>query len=524
MMMEDRIIKYKGFKLISLKLFEVKPFGTIDFEFIDENDLQDKIYSTVIIGPNGTKKSLLFNLIIHIFKTINDIKLDKIIIDESTYSNGFYEMNYSLDDRIHTFSRNTKQLTQPYKFGYLFKLDNVLCRKEDFEIPSRIIANSTTIRDKFPYIKQGDFDRYNYLGIKSSPQSASTKAYLKKIIDYVADNSTNNAFIQGLRLLSKNFVGEENAICIVYKTSQYKKFFSNEISSKDIGEYFSDMEERFISNSKRPPNSLFNYKKIRDRNISEINAIVEFCNNIERLIDIKIIPNYSNRNIKFNLSDENDLKSLKKYNSILKNLYQIGLLSEIKLEFSNSTELHYTLEESSSGEHNLITSFIGFMATVKPNCLLLIDEPEISLHPNWQMRYVSFIKELFNNDHYKNSHIIINSHSNFIVSDLEGQSSKIIGLKKENGKIAIVDLPRNLNTFGWSVEEILLKVFNVTSVRNYFIAEKLGIMLDFIADEENNQTSIKDKYFELELDKVTGLSEEDPLKQVFDRIIAEYVS
>ena len=43
----------------------------------------------------------------------------------------------------------------------------------------------------------------------------------------------------------------------------------------------------------------------------------------------------------------------------------------------------YSIAESSSGEFHLFSSFVGFMASIKLYSLILIDEPEISLHPNW---------------------------------------------------------------------------------------------------------------------------------------------
>ena len=163
------------------------------------------------------------------------------------------------------------------------------------------------------------------------------------------------------------------------------------------------------------------------------------------------------------------------------------------------------------------------MATIKKDSLLLIDEPEISLHPNWQMKFISFFKEIFSHPEYINCHVIIASHSHFIVSDMEMESSKLIGLSKTNN-LEVVSFEKQLDTFGWSAEEVLLKIFNVTTSRNYYVAEKLGLLLDFIADENSNKDSIRAKFYELELNKITGLTDEDPLKTVFDKIITEYVS
>ena len=56
-------IEYNGFKLISLTLKNDKVFGDIEYNFIEEDDKFNEIYTTVIIGSNGTRKSLLFKRI-----------------------------------------------------------------------------------------------------------------------------------------------------------------------------------------------------------------------------------------------------------------------------------------------------------------------------------------------------------------------------------------------------------------------------------------------------------------------------
>jgi predicted ATP-binding protein involved in virulence len=152
------------------------------------------------------------------------------------------------------------------------------------------------------------------------------------------------------------------------------------------------------------------------------------------------------------------------------------------------------------------------MATVKPNSLIFIDEPEASLHPNWQMQYLSFIRDLFSGDEHATSHILIATHSHFLLSDLQGDNSKIIGLRRNNG-IEIVDLPVNLNTYGWSAEEVLYSEFNVRTVRNYFLEQDLTNLLGLIGQNSMNRQEIKRLIGRIER---IPLSENDPLKEIID--------
>ena len=67
------------------------------------------------------------------------------------------------------------------------------------------------------------------------------------------------------------------------------------------------------------------------------------------------------------------------------------------------------------------------------NCIILVDEGENTLHPNWQKKYVkyltTFLKDNFPN---KNIHLIITSHSPFILSDLPKENVIFLEKYKEN--------------------------------------------------------------------------------------------
>src|SRR5690606_16931407 len=109
----------------------------------------------------------------------------------------------------------------------------------------------------------------------------------------------------------------------------------------------------------------------------------------------------------------------------LESLDTLGL-EGIKIKKANK---EFSTGEISSGESSLLLSIVNIFSRIDRNSLILIDEPEISLHPNWQMKYMSFLKRAFSN--FANCHFIITTHSHFIVSDLEGASSSITALSRD---------------------------------------------------------------------------------------------
>jgi hypothetical protein len=515
---ENERFKYKGFKLISLELKAFTFFGNIKYDFIDKEDKQDKIYSTVIVGPNGTRKSLLFNLLVYIFKCISDLKENKEILYDK-YNRGDYHLIYALNNEIYEIFRthhSDERKRNAYSYG--LGINGVKREIEDFELPLTIIGNSINITDKFPFYKENEFPRFQYLGIKYNPQSASTKSYIKRTIDFVAKLSFSESFLNGLKLITETFIGDNKTICISYKTVNNKVFYSGDLSLNTLDIFFTDIEKRYSENQKAPPYKLNTYKRLKAKNDSELNELVDYCNFLSRSNELIKVDGLSAKLLKFTLSNQNDLQRLKENGTAINNLYSLQLLSEPKIEILDAREKEYSLEDSSSGEHNLITSLIGLMATIKPNSLLLIDEPEISLHPNWQMRYVSFLKDILSGDAYNTSHILIASHSHFIVSDLEGDSSKVIGLSK--GKdIEVVPLAKNLNTFGWSAEEILYNVFNLKTVRNHFIEADLTDLLGLISENSKDKSRIQKLLDSIEQIKT---SPNDPLNAVIEEA-REYI-
>lgn len=82
----------------------------------------------------------------------------------------------------------------------------------------------------------------------------------------------------------------------------------------------------------------------------------------------------------------------------------------------NENDIYKTipLEQLSSGEKNELILFYNLIFNTCPNSLILIDEPEISLHISWQNRFISDLKEI----HKLNKlDILIATHSPDIISN-----------------------------------------------------------------------------------------------------------
>lgn len=79
-----------------------------------------------------------------------------------------------------------------------------------------------------------------------------------------------------------------------------------------------------------------------------------------------------------------------------------------------------SLSKRSSGEQCLFLLFMGIISSIEDNALICIDEPEISLHPQWQERFVDILSESFSS--YHGCHFLIATHSPLIVSDISAKN------------------------------------------------------------------------------------------------------
>lgn len=101
----------------------------------------------------------------------------------------------------------------------------------------------------------------------------------------------------------------------------------------------------------------------------------------------------------------------------------------------------HAFEELSSGERNLISLGLKIISHASKHTLILIDEPEISLHLQWQMEFhKNLIKML---EPYRNYHVVIATHSPVLVSEAarNSRSDTIFVLKgaHEHSNIDLID-------------------------------------------------------------------------------------
>lgn len=535
---------HTGFFLEKLTIRKDKVLGdNFEIDLSDKEDIikQDGLlanpYSTIIIGSNGTGKSYLLKLIADIFLQIEalekgtDQKYTDAFFKISYYNHGdhFIVQNYS-DDFFITDKKRKKV--------YTVTKNNDSDKGKEYKhkpfAPSAILVSSVLLTDRFTIFKEPT-ESYKYLGVRNlnSPSSAGTRNYVKRTVEHIVNalSDLNTEFVYKLEELLK-YLKFKNTL-VIYYTPKYKThFFKDDLTVSDFKSLFQNFNDETKGFSKRVdsdriPNNVKYYNNHVAGNNELISDLVDFLIEIKQK-NLKSYEKTRTEYIEFDVIKRelslDKYKLIKILNSLdLISYPTISLIKDKGNEFENEsstiretnqnqdeTENPIDLEETSSGEYHLISTMIGLFASMSHNSLVLIDEPEISLHPNWQMKYMHFLKDIFKD--FSSSHFLITSHSHFLVSDLDGKSSFISGLIKEDEKVNSIPIPQD--TWGWSAEEVLYKVFKVRTTRNHYFEFDLYEMMSLVENQSEEKKKISELIEKLEKFKY---SPEDPLNILLEK-------
>jgi len=123
-----------------------------------------------------------------------------------------------------------------------------------------------------------------------------------------------------------------------------------------------------------------------------------------------------------------------------------------------------SVASASSGEQQLLCSLLGLAGTLRNSAVVLIDEPELSLHPKWQIDYAKHMVQLMTI--VKDCHVVIATHSALIAQGFSGYGCRVTKIGSgRSGESAS-------NQWG-SVEKILVDVFESPVPSSLFLADEI---------------------------------------------------
>lgn len=229
---------------------------------------------------------------------------------------------------------------------------------------------------------------------------------------------------------------------------------------------------------------------------------------------IKDIPSYiATKMISAMLKNKNEKvgdvqkKVFNEINEIFENLSIDVKVEDISQDgrnitlFTNSLGDEFDINELSSGEKQLFLRTLAIKMLNPENSIILIDEPELSLHPKWQQRIVDVYRKIG-----KNNQIIIATHSPHILGSVKKENIMLLD-KDDDGKIVVKTGNELYNSYGQPTERILEDIMGLKTTRNQEIFDKLEKIREMVNEDKYETDNFKKEYGDLK--EILGTMDED---------------
>ena len=412
------------------KLFEIFDYN-ISFS-ANENVL-------IITGPNGFGKTMILNIIFNLFNR-KFIFFQKLVFEKITLS---------LDENILIVISKTVEDSKP-NINFSFSQNNKVIEKFDYS-------------NKF----ETDFERYiqRYLPIQkfSSDKWLDNRTgkvlTMEDLLNEYSDKLPDEFSKSLLKIKSKRVNEILDSIQVhlireqrLFKKAQnqnlernYREEKEQTVMMETIQTYAKELKQLIIEFSQKSftqtqeldssyPNRLRSEKNILTKEDYE-KRYITLKNKQEKLTEFGL---YESKQEFLTYSTE-DAKALSVY---LKDFEQkLGVFDELldKLELFTTilNERRFTfksininrvkgfffktikgkeleLNQLSSGEQHEVVLLYELIFNVKPNVLVLIDEPEISLHITWQKEFLNDLLKIMK---IQNIQVLVATHSPSIIND-----------------------------------------------------------------------------------------------------------
>ena len=497
-----------AFRLQSITvLVDREELVNIDLSCEQNNLLTSRLCQfSLLIGVNGVGKSSILRGIIDFF------------IDFKEYydgSKGLKARNYKKSQNKHLQVVGVKYFANG-KIYNIWKNDNeqkYFINDSDViihDIPfPHIVASCFGVFDKFPikntFSSSSKPNRYNtslysYVGARASSNIFSTASAIFQMLYYVMNLERSETILKVKELL--DYMGYEDRMTFSCRMKKLDKVnsFDSFISVMKSQTFFRSTTRKqwYVDNL---------LKKTLQEQLNLFDCYMKF---------LKLASKPKNEykyDFEFNQLNVQSSKDDIRYLYLLR---QIGIITNADCYLYKKGQ-RISCNDISSGELNMFCTVVGALsASELDNALILIDEPEISQHPNWQMSIIDFLNKGLAESP---CHFLIASHSHFLVSDLPRYRSSVTCLKYETSKLLAEKILEE--TYGWSAEEVLLKVFKVPTTRNIYLAKIVGDLLDGIAKGNIGYAEVYNQINFLQ-DVIRNMTDIDPMKKIIDTIIKTY--
>lgn len=158
------------------------------------------------------------------------------------------------------------------------------------------------------------------------------------------------------------------------------------------------------------------------------------------------------------------------------------------------TDGEVDVDDLSSGQLQIIGTVFSLATMLENDCLVVIDEPELSLHPKWQLEWLTLLESAMQD--YSGCHVFIATHSPLITTTAHEAGIQIVSV---NPQAEDTDSTQSLSKNA-SIEETLTEVFGTPVPNSSYLS---AVLFDAVSLANSSRRKKKEAVAKLEkLEKV----------------------
>ena len=421
----------------------------------------ENINITAIVGENGSGKTSISNFIKEIFsKPLYKKEKEVLILFKKKEIDNFeYISNIDNINIDHKFNSNKINKLPMYILNYSAEFQKEKNHDNDIVISPNEIAKNLT--DNFIYKK--DFKISSFMFIPEIIEVSFNSDSLNKQLENVLEREKQRIINKTVNVsLDEEKVAEKDMKNSIYNLEDYSEelFSIEDTYHKFLIIWFID---NYYFDSDRLLNKDFLLKEYQKQETNE------------QISEDELLVNFSKK-----INDFTD-REKEIYFEIFYQCFLFNFIDSLQREF----------KDLSHGERVLFGQFINiyhYINNIKRTIILNLDEPELSLHPNWQKNYIFEIINLLQQFNNK-IHLVITSHSPFILSDLPKEN--VIFLEK--GK-QVYPFEDGKQTFGANIHTLLSHGFFMNDgLMGEFAKDKINKVYNFISQKDTSFIKTKEE-------------------------------
>lgn len=408
-------------------------------------DSQDSPWVSVVIGKNGIGKSRLLAGLADLLS--GELPRGASGVDSVSYTMGSKECRLEL---------NKSGRVTSY-------VDGQIHDQADTPLPSKVIAITTTPFDKFRIPKSllashhahvaDERERYSYLGLRDRTGRASPTAVIFRALEGLFGASRSVASRRARVAAVFKFLGYQPRVAVRYRLTATSRRRLKQILD---GERL-DFPTRLVQAIERNPEVLEQVRSVAQEFLARAGG----RDNVVLMADFE---SHSSG------KDEEFFRNIQ----LLRKTGVVTMQSVEVQRIGDGAVLDLKL--ASSGELGIVTGILGIASVIEDNSIVLVDEPEISLHPEWQAKYVDLLLKTFQG--YKGCHFVLATHSPLVLSDISPDRSTVVLMDSEvNGKAVDAE-----DYAGQSSDHLLATAFQSPGNNNLYLKQELIKALRLAAD------------------------------------------